>query len=98
MNKRGMSLSMETLVVAVIVLIVLFVVVAIFLTQSGKYVGEYSDVAKTASEQAKGCNILFGRYCSVSCGNDNKLTGKFDECVSDGNTGGICCEKKPENG
>ena len=88
MNKRGISLSMETLVVAIIVLVVLFVVVAIFITQSGKYVGEYSNVAEKASEQAKGCNILFGRHCAPCSTDEKQLSGKFEECAD-----GICCEK-----
>ncbi len=88
MNKRGVGLSFETLVVAIIVLVVLGVVIAIFLTQSGKFVGKYSDVAGKAESEAKGCNILFGRYCASTCNSGDKPLGKFEECGDE-----YCCEK-----
>lgn len=91
MNKRGIGLSFETLVVAIIVLVVLGVVIAIFLTQSGKYVGKYSEVAEKAEEQIKGCSSLFGRYCASSCDSgDEPIPGTFEECTS---SNGKCCGK-----
>lgn len=98
MNKRGMSLTFETLVVAIIVLVVLGVVIAIFITKSGEYAGKYDDVANRAENQAKGCNMLFGRQCSSgsSCDSGYKPVGQFDECKSGDNPKGICCEKTGE--
>jgi len=94
MNKRGISLSLETVVVAALVLIVLFVVGAIFISQSNKYADKYSETAEQASEQAKGCNMLFGRTCAASCGSEETVPGKFSECVSDDNKEGKCCQKR----
>lgn len=87
MNKRGIGLSFETIVVAIIVLVVLGVVIAIFLTQSGKYVEKYSDVAGRAESEAKGCSV-FGRYCASACNPGDKELREIDVCGED-----VCCEK-----
>ncbi len=95
MNKRGIGISFETTVVAILVLVVLGVVVAIFISQSNKYADDYSKVTEQASEQIKGCNALFGRHCSPCDTNtEESISGRFEECVSDDNLNGICCEKK----
>lgn len=90
MNKRGVGISFETVVVAVLVLVVLGVVIAIFVTQSNKYAREYESVSDTATSQAKGCSLFFGRYCEAKCESGDKLIGKSDKCAPDQ----VCCEKK----
>jgi len=94
MGKRGVALSMQTIVIAVLLLIVLFTIIIIFRTQIGNYSTGYMDIANKSIGQAKGelCQGILGvRHCDSACDfeKERKVEGTFSDCKG---TKPVCCE------
>ena len=82
--KKGQGLSLNTIIIAAIVLIVLVVLWAIFTGRMGKFSQGISDITRE-----KTCAEAGGvKRTGDDCGDDTPLFGKFTDVT----TGEACCK------
>ena len=75
-ERKAQAMSMNTIVMAVLALIVLVVMAIVFRSQISKSVEGYSDITEGAISEAKGekCSILSGERC----GDCDEMNSKED--------------------
>ncbi|TKJ17376.1 hypothetical protein CEE44_02475 [Candidatus Woesearchaeota archaeon B3_Woes] len=98
MNKKG--IAMQTLVMAILSLVVLVILIFVFRTQIGNTMEKYTNIADESEKAVKGdtCGALFsdtrcisGSDCSVL--GDSWTTESSLKCV---NKDKICCKEQKE--
>ena len=98
-DKKGVELTLQTVVVAVLVLLVLVVVALIFQKVVGKSVSELLGISNSTSQEIGGgkcASLLLGRECvgtSLECTNAGyrplpKPFNGWSDCQQ-----GVCCER-----
>lgn len=100
MNKKGIELSLNTIVIIILALLVL--VALIFVLQRGIIGGtqkyfNFSEQAEKEIRSGDTCAKMFsGRMCYKSPCPDTyvQIDGDWADCKKPGSTGTICCEKK----
>lgn len=93
MNKKGMELTMNTIIIAVLSLVVLAVLIGLFVRQVGKTSGGYSDIySNVTTQQEDVCSSLIkGTSCVTAdkCPDPSKQKpGSWDDCQAPK----VCCE------
>ncbi len=98
MDKKG--IAMQTLVMAILALVVLVILIFVFRDQIGKSMEKYTKIADESEKAIEGeiCGawlsdtkcISNGKTCSEELGEDWKLESSL-KCVD---TAKICCEKE----
>ncbi len=95
LQKRGVEMSIQTIVYAVLALIVLIVVLMIFSSQIRTTILGYISISNRSLGEVNGenCGSLFGsdRKCyQGGCPADyTPVDGEWKDCTT-----GVCCEKK----
>ncbi len=85
-KKKGQGLSLNTIIIAAIVLIVLVVLWAVFTGRMGKFSQGLTDITRE-----KTCAEAGGiKMSGDDCGDDTPLFGKY----TDIKTGDICCKTR----
>lgn len=100
MNKRGIELSVNTMVIIILALIVL--VSLVFVLQKGIIGGtnkyfNFSEQAEKDIRSETTCEKMFsGKMCYKSPCPESyvEIAGDWADCKKPGSAGPICCEKK----
>lgn len=85
MNKKAVELSMQTIIIAILSIVVLFVLIGIFTGQITWWSGKYKE---TGQELFK-CEPNDKYTCKTSCGE-----GETKALLKSCNSQNVCCEKQ----
>jgi len=92
MNKKATELTMQTIVIAVLCLVILFILIFIFRDQVGRQLSGYNLIAQQSENQSRGetCGGFFNDYqCFAKCP-DGYSISNMKGCT--GSTP-VCCKK-----
>jgi hypothetical protein len=95
--KRAQGLPINTIILAVLGLVVLIILILLVRTQLQKGSGKYSELTSTAEQQAKEknvCGAMFA-YPPTSCVKSGECKGvpRNDLTGCDTSKGEVCCER-----
>lgn len=91
MNKKG--LTMETIVIAILCLVVLAIMIFIFRSQVGSLMGGYTNIAKNATGQS--CGVPWSGFQCFSKTEGCPKTGGWVQSNLQGcSSEQVCCESK----
>jgi len=98
MNKKGAELALNTIIIAVLSMIVLVILIGLFIRQSGNVGQQYTNISQQiTTDTGDNCQSLIkGTSCVLTdrCAVEKRQPGTYPDCAAKSTNGKtyVCCE------